>query len=596
MAPPGARPPRARLPGEGPRRPRPDRARREAAAAVDRRGRLAGRRARAGRRAARKQRERWRGSWRGALGVVALRRSPDRDASSSPSPTRARCASGAAAARDDGHGLAARSRPTARCSRSRRATRRARTSIWVRPLRTTVAYQLQGTQSAGPAVLVARLEGARVLRRRQAAPRVRAGRPGAARRGGLGASDGTWGASGVVLFDGASGDSIRGIPATGGAVSGYASFDRKLLETQHAWPCFLPDGKHFLFQAFRSGGGRTNLIKLGTIGSLQSVRRRQLRLARRIPAARPPRLREGRRACSRAASSLATWKPTGDPIVIGENAGTTGNTEAFSAAEQRDGRVPERRRGRAARGPARTTATGTTSRTLSEPDADRRHRDVAGRHAARDVDPRRAHAEARPVDPRREARHADALHVRPGRRDLADVVGRRRLDRLRLGPQRRAIASSSSRPRGCRPRSSCRTRAPATAVPIQWMSSRGATSRRRTSAPAACGSRSSSRWRIRRTSSRSRATSSSTIEAPRISPDGRFVRLLEQRVRPRRRSSCSRSRRRPGGGRSRPPAGAAATGRRAATRSCIRELDGDLIVATPIARHAGGLDQRRRLR
>ena len=203
--------------------------------------------------------------------------------------------------------------------------------IWVRPLHTTLAYRLQDTQTAGRPFwspdsknLAFFAEG---KLRRVSAEGGTVQLVGEA----LGASDGTWGANDVVLFDGSSGDSIRGMPATGGAVMPCASFDRKLLETQHAWPCFLPDGKHFLFQAFRSGGGRTNLIKLGTIGSLTSVLVDSTESrAEFLPPNHIVYVRDGALLARRV--SLSTWKPTGEPLVIGENAGTTGNTEAFSVA------------------------------------------------------------------------------------------------------------------------------------------------------------------------------------------------------------------------------------------------------------------------
>ena len=81
-----------------------------------------------------------------------------------------------------------------------------------------------------------------------------------------GGFDGTWGRSGWILFDGANAnDSIRGAPASGGAPTGVTFLDRAHGETNHAWPFFLPDGRHFLFVDFRAGG--VNEVRVGRLGS-----------------------------------------------------------------------------------------------------------------------------------------------------------------------------------------------------------------------------------------------------------------------------------------------------------------------------------------
>ena len=83
-----------------------------------------------------------------------------------------------------------------------------------------------------------------------------------------GGYDGTWGRSGWVLFDGSTGDSIRGVPASGGEVRGITHLDRARGETEHAWPFFLPDGQRFLFTAYMKGGATE--IRVGALGSKES--------------------------------------------------------------------------------------------------------------------------------------------------------------------------------------------------------------------------------------------------------------------------------------------------------------------------------------
>ncbi|HME05632.1 MAG TPA: hypothetical protein VKG25_01230, partial [Bryobacteraceae bacterium] len=63
---------------------------------------------------------------------------------------------------------------------------------------------------------------------------------------------GTWNQDGVILFaPGAAGGLYR-VPASGGTVEEVTTLDPKKNEDSHRWPCFLPDGQHFVFLV-RSG-------------------------------------------------------------------------------------------------------------------------------------------------------------------------------------------------------------------------------------------------------------------------------------------------------------------------------------------------------
>jgi Tol biopolymer transport system component len=83
-----------------------------------------------------------------------------------------------------------------------------------------------------------------------------------------GGYDGTWGKSNWILFDGGLGDSIRGVPASGGVPRAITFIDHAHGETSHAWPFFLPDGRHFLFVASKVGSA--DAIRIGTLGSRES--------------------------------------------------------------------------------------------------------------------------------------------------------------------------------------------------------------------------------------------------------------------------------------------------------------------------------------
>jgi Tol biopolymer transport system component len=84
-----------------------------------------------------------------------------------------------------------------------------------------------------------------------------------------GGYDGAWGVMDAILFDGASSDSIRYVPASGGIPKPATTIDRAHGERYHAWPYALPDGRHFLFVAY-GASDQTGAIKLGTFGSMDA--------------------------------------------------------------------------------------------------------------------------------------------------------------------------------------------------------------------------------------------------------------------------------------------------------------------------------------
>ncbi len=81
-----------------------------------------------------------------------------------------------------------------------------------------------------------------------------------------GGADGTWGTSGIILFDGRTIDPIRQVSASGGPVTQATHPDAAKGETGHAWPCFLPDGKHYLFLSISSRAGGKSEIRIGALG------------------------------------------------------------------------------------------------------------------------------------------------------------------------------------------------------------------------------------------------------------------------------------------------------------------------------------------
>jgi len=140
--------------------------------------------------------------------------------------------------------------------------------LWIRPLDAVEAHPLEGVEgSARPfwspdsRYLAFIVEGK--LRKVPVA-----GGPAISVCDAPGGFDGTWGKSDWILFDGGLGDSIRGVPAAGGTPRAITFLDRAHGETGHAWPFFLPDGRHFLFVASRAGSA--DAIRVGTLGSRES--------------------------------------------------------------------------------------------------------------------------------------------------------------------------------------------------------------------------------------------------------------------------------------------------------------------------------------
>src|SRR4029077_1859390 len=64
---------------------------------------------------------------------------------------------------------------------------------------------------------------------------------------------GTWSVEGVILFAPSAADGIYRVPATGGTPVRVTTLDAQRSEGSHRWPCFLPDGHHFIFLVRRGG-------------------------------------------------------------------------------------------------------------------------------------------------------------------------------------------------------------------------------------------------------------------------------------------------------------------------------------------------------
>ena len=154
------------------------------------------------------------------------------------------------------------------------ATAAATSKLWLRPLAETAAQPLAGTEGAtlpfwAPDSRAIGFFADGKLKRLDlpgGTPQVLADAPGAA-------GGGTWNREGVILFS-----SIRlfhglmRVPATGGTPTEVTS--PAAGESDHRFPEFLPDGRHFLFFVQNTGG--QNLVSGVYLGSLDAGDTHQL--------------------------------------------------------------------------------------------------------------------------------------------------------------------------------------------------------------------------------------------------------------------------------------------------------------------------------
>jgi len=141
-----------------------------------------------------------------------------------------------------------------------------KTSIWVRPLDAFAPYPLQDTEGASrffwspDSKYVAYF-----IQRSQLKKSPVAGGPAQLICESSGGADGSWSASGDILFDGRATDPIRRVPAAGGVSMQVTEPDAVKGEAGHAWPFFLPDGKHYVFLAMSKRAGEKSTIHVATL-------------------------------------------------------------------------------------------------------------------------------------------------------------------------------------------------------------------------------------------------------------------------------------------------------------------------------------------
>jgi Tol biopolymer transport system component len=147
-----------------------------------------------------------------------------------------------------------------------------KSSIWIRPLDAFAPYQLQDTEGAGrlfwspDSRFVAYFIGRSQLKKSPAA-----GGPPQLICEANGGADGSWGSRGEILFDGRATDAIRRVTASGGEATQATHPDASKGEAGHAWPFFLPDGRHYVFLAMTRRVGEKASIRAGSLDAADST-------------------------------------------------------------------------------------------------------------------------------------------------------------------------------------------------------------------------------------------------------------------------------------------------------------------------------------
>jgi tRNA A-37 threonylcarbamoyl transferase component Bud32 len=124
-----------------------------------------------------------------------------------------------------------------------------RREIWVRPLSALEARPVPGTEDARFPFFS---PDGRSLGFFARGKLMRVDLAGGAARPLASANDGrggAWGRTGVILFAPTPAAAIHRVPASGGADEVVTRFDKTRGESDHRWPVFLPDGRHFVFLA-----------------------------------------------------------------------------------------------------------------------------------------------------------------------------------------------------------------------------------------------------------------------------------------------------------------------------------------------------------
>jgi Tol biopolymer transport system component len=144
-------------------------------------------------------------------------------------------------------------------------------SLWIRPLESDAAQQLEGTQGAMHPFWSPDGRYVAFFANGKLNKIAASGGPVSVLADAPNPRGGTWGANDMILFTPDFRDPLAKVSAQGGVPTPATVMDKEK-HTTHRWPWFLPDGKHFLFLATTHTGGDPshNGIYFGSLDSMQT--------------------------------------------------------------------------------------------------------------------------------------------------------------------------------------------------------------------------------------------------------------------------------------------------------------------------------------
>ena len=139
--------------------------------------------------------------------------------------------------------------------------------LWVRPLDSLTAQPLPGTEGATQQFWSWDSRSVAFYQQGKLKKIDVAGGPAQTLCDVTGNAHGSWSREGVLLLT--SGGIVQRISAAGGAPTPVTTIDKSQGETEHLWPHFLPDGKHFLYLALNQSLEKS-AIRLSSLDSKES--------------------------------------------------------------------------------------------------------------------------------------------------------------------------------------------------------------------------------------------------------------------------------------------------------------------------------------
>jgi Tol biopolymer transport system component len=138
-------------------------------------------------------------------------------------------------------------------------------SLWLRPLDALDAQQLPGTEAGGQPFWSPDGRSIGFIAAGKLKKIDFAGGPAQTLSDAISVG-GAWNREGVIVFSRSATEGLYRIPAAGGTPEALTTLDQSRNEYIHAWPHFLPDGRHFLYVAGTSPREKSAIF----IGSLDS--------------------------------------------------------------------------------------------------------------------------------------------------------------------------------------------------------------------------------------------------------------------------------------------------------------------------------------